>query len=670
MAKSPPKPPAAYVTVDAAPIGQQSHWQPVWCAKHHFENIANGLLVCPYGCPPGPSMRAMWCEAYEIGLGGARGGMKTETGRGWLLKGNPWEPYEHTDGHNVVTLGGVRYCGLCVNTSYIAHPRYRALILRENEKDLADWIARARMLYEPMGADVTEKPARIKFPSGATFVLGHMKDSSAYTDYMGQEFHRILFEELTQIPEELLYLRITMSCRSTFKCVKGCKPRQCKCGVLRQQVLSTMNPGGVGHLWVKKRLISIAKPDTLYTDPLTKLTRTYIPALVTDNPYLMRDDQYVTQLEALPEPTRSAWRFGDWDALGGQYFRDFRPNGPLATDPPEPAEARHVIPRGSHPLMPFWPRWLGGDWGYGHGFAVYGACQDPNGQIILNRELVGKDLGSVELGDRIGRTLLPDLEAMSKSGVTPIMDFWLSPDAFDKRDADLTIAESIGTGIQRVLGPGSVHFPDLFNESSLQLDRWTNERFEQIATQKKIGISIRRAQNSRVAGWQYCRELMRFRQIAQPSAEKFDYEYYCMLLRDDPKRAVQYYTSFEARKPEILPKMLIEDTCPGIIEAIPVAVYDEGTEDVLKTETPEDQALDGWRYTLHSQNQKANREPQSTFVQRHIDRVREQEPNVDLNGLIWAARHAEAEYAAANDHMRPFTIPAASSRAAKYRRTQ
>lgn len=589
--------------------------------------------------------------------------MKTETTRGWLLKGNLGEPDDHPEGHIMVGYGDTAYCPLCVNASYIQHPRYRALILRENEKDLADYISRAKQLYEPMGAIVTEKPARVVWPApfapdkpGAMFILGHMKDANAYTDYVGQEFQRMVFEELTQIPSELLYLQIIGSCRSTFTCRKGCKRGDCRCGALRRQILSTTNPGNKGHLWVKKRFVSVGKKNEVYVDPLTKQTRVYIPSLVTDNPYLMQDEGYLAWLDGLPEPTRSAWRYGDWDALGGQYFRDFRPRGPL---PDEPKEARHVIRRGERVLMPWWPRWLGGDWGYGHGYAIYWACQDPNGQIIVYRELTGKETGSMELGDMIGRATLPDLEALSANGASPIMNFWFSPDTFDKRDANLTIAESVGAGIGRVLGPGSVHYPDLFNESSAQASGWDDLTFEQVAIQKKAGISFRKAQNSRVAGWQYMRDLMRFRQIAQPNTDNFSVEYHAQLMRENPERAMQYVKGFEARKPEILPRLLITEDCPGIIEAIPTAVYDEGTEDVLKTETPEDDRIDGIRYLLHSQNQSNNREPKRLFVQRHIERY--SRGPVSFDDKVWMAMAASEEYGNGDDDMKAFRVPAASS---------
>ncbi len=667
--------PTRFENGEAVGASAQVHWQPVWCAAHHFITLERRLTACPFGCPPGPAIRMIQSKALETLGGGSRGGMKTETGRGMLLKGNmdlPWEHEFDAKGQPIHIMHGAgleSYCGLCVNNSYVSHPRYRALILRENEKDLADWLSRAHSLYSPMGANVTEKPARIVWPHpftpgqpGAMFILGHMRDSSAWSDYQGQEFHRMVFEELTQIPDQLLYLKIIGSCRSTFRCRKNCKDGECTCGVLRRQVFNTANPGGPGHSWVKKRFVSVGTANEVYTDPLTKDTRVYIPSLVTDNPYLMQDASYVAWLEGLPEPTRSAWRFGDWDALGGQYFRDFRPKGPLTN---EPQEARHVIPNGSRALMPWWPRWIGGDWGYGHGFAVYWACSTPEGQTVVYREMIGNETGSEELGMMIARASFTDLMDSMRDGGDPKLTFWLSPDARGKRDDVKTVAQGLQVGIDGVLGPGAAYFPERWKVQNREDGQWSEDSFGNSRKLSKFGIEIRAAQTNRIAGWQHIREMLRFTQIKPVNPDTYNAEYAARLINEGGGRYEAYMKSFEARKPEVLPRLLIYDSCQGIINAIPTAVYKEGTEDVLKVDTQEDDQLDGLRYCLHSENIARSKEPQRVFVQRHLDKLRQSEPDIDYNGLVWAARFAEEKYSTANPENKPFTVHLESSRAGK-----
>ena len=218
---------------------------------------------------------------FEVLFGGARGGGKTDAGLVWL-------------------------------TEYVDHPRFRALVIRKNADDLADWIDRATRMYRLLGADIAYRPAIIRFPKGAIIRTGHLKDEQSYGKYLGQEFQRMVIEELTQLPNEKRYLQLIASCRSTNK-------------DLIPQIFATTNPGGQGHLWVKQRFVDPSPPMT----PFKKdgRTRIYIPATVDDNPTLIDNDpDYVKGLDALKETDEElwkAWRLGDWDTFAGQFFKNF-----------------------------------------------------------------------------------------------------------------------------------------------------------------------------------------------------------------------------------------------------------------------------------------------------------------------------------------------------------
>lgn len=229
-------------------------------------------------------VEALTTTAREILYGGSRGGGKTACGMAWLL-------YD------------------------ITNPRFRALVVRRNAIDLSDWIARAKQMYRPMRAVFTANPAQIVFPSGATIVLGHLGDSEAYQRYQGHEYHRILLEELTQIPNEILYVKLISSARST---VPGLTP----------QVFATTNPGGPGHLWVKKRWRIEGTPkESIYTVDQESMTdRIFIPARVDDNPHLMKlDPNYIRFLDGLPDGLREQWRLGSWSNLEikGSFYGEF-----------------------------------------------------------------------------------------------------------------------------------------------------------------------------------------------------------------------------------------------------------------------------------------------------------------------------------------------------------
>ena len=97
---------------------------------------------------------ALECAADEILFGGSRGGGKTDAGMAWLM-------YD------------------------IANPKYRALVIRRNYTDLADWIDRGRAFYEGAGGKFTGD--KFTFPSGAIIRTGHLADAEAYQKYQGHE---------------------------------------------------------------------------------------------------------------------------------------------------------------------------------------------------------------------------------------------------------------------------------------------------------------------------------------------------------------------------------------------------------------------------------------------------------------------------------------------------
>jgi len=290
----------------------------------------------------GPQTEALARSEFEILYGGARGGGKTEAGLAWLLRD-------------------------------IAHPKYRFLVIRRNEKDLSDWLDRARMFYAPVGAEIVGRPAVIKFPSGAMGKIGHLKDEGSYEQFMGHEYQRMLLEELTHIPKEERYLRLVASCRST---VDGLKP----------QVFATTNPGSAGHVWVKKRFVSNGncKP---HFDSISGRSRIFIQAKLTDNPTLMsKDPSYEAYLRSLPEKTRKAWLEGNWDVFEGQFFDSWD-------------QSIHVCEPFTIPSD--WARYISVDYGYSAPSAVLWFAVSPQGTTYQYQELYLSGLTFESLRDEI-----------------------------------------------------------------------------------------------------------------------------------------------------------------------------------------------------------------------------------------------------------------------------
>jgi len=211
---------------------------------------------------------------FEVFCGGERGGGKSEVGRVWLL-----EP------------------------EYVNHPMYRCLVLRKNSTDLDDWIFRMKAFCGG-SIEIGGNPPTIKFPGGGRGTIGHLANKDSWTHYVGQEFQKVLFEEINIIPEEQRYLMVLGSCRSSVP-------------ELIPQCMSSGNPGNVGHQWVKKRFVDCAREKT-YIDPHSGLSRIFIPLKLREN--IKLPGSYEQTLRLLPIAIQKAWIDGDWDALAGQMF--------------------------------------------------------------------------------------------------------------------------------------------------------------------------------------------------------------------------------------------------------------------------------------------------------------------------------------------------------------
>ena len=80
-----------------------------------------------------------------------------------------------------------------------------------------------------------------------------------------------------------------------------------------------MNPGGVSHGYLKRLFL-----DRRFEAGENPEDYRFIQARVTDNKALMlRQPDYLRDLEALPPKLRKAWLEGCWDVYEGQYFEEF-----------------------------------------------------------------------------------------------------------------------------------------------------------------------------------------------------------------------------------------------------------------------------------------------------------------------------------------------------------
>jgi hypothetical protein len=270
---------------------------------------------------------------FEAGYGGAKGGGKSDA----------------------INMGA---------SEQTHHPKYHGIIFRRTYGELQDLIDRARAVYHQVGARWNEQKKRFTFPSGARITYAYCEDVGDEDRYLGREYTYMGFDQLEQMTE-LQYTKL-ISCARTS--VAG----------LRVMVRSSFNPGGVGHMFVRRRFVDLG-PYQPYVDPETGLSRVFIPARVYDNPILMRNDPgYVQRLLNIPDPAlRRALLEGDFNVFAGQFFAEWR-------------DELHVVEvRDEFPIPEGWGRSAGLDWGYDpHPGVVEWAAYDLHQRAWFYRELV------------------------------------------------------------------------------------------------------------------------------------------------------------------------------------------------------------------------------------------------------------------------------------------
>jgi hypothetical protein len=350
--------------------------------------------------------------------------------------------------------GGKSAAGRFALSRYHEYPQYQALVLRKNSADLGMWMQESREFFRPLGATFTRNPASIRFPAGGEIFVGHMKDESSYEKYLGGNIWIILIEELTQIAQESLYEKVISSCRCARKDINA-------------QIFSTTNPGGVGHLWVKKRFIDHPWGHTIHEDGTTKV---FVSMPIWGNKYIMENSpEYVDSLKAIKdENLRKAWLYGDWEVFMGQFFSSWNPK-------------IHVIKPRSIPEH--WHKYRAVDYAHRNPMSVlWAAVDDKNpSNILVYRELLESGLTVQQASTKIKRMSGKERYIKTIAG------------------KDLWAKNQEGSGER-------------------QEERTMHSR-EQLFRQK--GINLTKANMDRVAGWNNIKEMMNYQREGQTSPRIF-----------------------------------------------------------------------------------------------------------------------------------------------------
>ena len=128
---------------------------------------------------------------------------------------------------------------------YVEVPGYAALLLRRTFQDLAlpgAIMARSQEWLRGTDAHWNEQRHKWSFPAGSSLTFGYVARDADVYQYQSAEFQFIGFDELTQFTE-FQYRYLLSRCR---------RPEGSTLGDVPLRVYAASNPGGVGHMWVKR----------------------------------------------------------------------------------------------------------------------------------------------------------------------------------------------------------------------------------------------------------------------------------------------------------------------------------------------------------------------------------------------------------------------------------
>ncbi len=222
-------------------------------------------------------------ENYKYVLyGGAKGGGKSYILRWALVKLLLlWAKAGHK---------GVRVALFCED-----YPSLKDRQLSKVQLEFPDWLGKLAD-NNVQGMSFTLKPQY----GGGIIAFRNLDDPAKYAS---SEFAAVAIDEMTK-NNEIVFDQLRSIVRWP--------------NISNTRIIGATNPGGIGHLWVKKRWIdrnfseNEPEPEQFH----------FIQAFAKDNPHLSPD--YVRSLQGLPEALRKAYLDGSWDLVEGMYFTEWR----------------------------------------------------------------------------------------------------------------------------------------------------------------------------------------------------------------------------------------------------------------------------------------------------------------------------------------------------------
>jgi hypothetical protein len=390
------------------------------------------------------------------------------------------------------------------------NPGLQAYIFRRSLPELeSNHIQQIKKELPTELGNFSESRKRFEFYNGSYIQFQYLERDSDCDRIQGAEIHFAGVDEAGQLSAyQLGYIKSRLR-------LGGYEPKQTQ---YLPRLVMTANPGGISHNFLKALYIDPSPPETYFydvtmIDPRNKSDKgwlsMYIPSRMEDNKFI--DPNYGASLSGLPFELARALREGDWDLVVGSFFGD-------------------VFRRDRHVVKPFeipehWVRFRSFDWGSTKPFCVgwYTVAQQsddyPDGALIKYREWYGA----------------------------------AGPD----RGLKLT-AEEVAQGIKSREGYERIDY------SVADPSIWKWESGPSIGERMaKLGVRFRRADNSRVAGWDQIRQ---------------------RLIGEDNT-----------------PMLYLFETCTDLIRTLPLMQHDQHRPEDINTKQ-EDHAVDELRYSAMSRS--------------------------------------------------------------------
>jgi phage terminase large subunit len=187
-------------------------------------------------------------------------------------------------------------------------PNYRVLLLRRQFTELKDThLDKSAYEAEKLGARWRAADYTVVFANGSRLRFGHCETDQTVSMYLSSEFDCIMYDEgstFTEYAVRFINSRLRTAKKGVVPCVRiGSNP---------------------GAMWLYRYYIS--KDVTTEEDPsYDEKDYLFIPTDITDNPHINLAEQQARIMSLPSEALRRMYGDGDWLAVDGQFFGDWKP---------------------------------------------------------------------------------------------------------------------------------------------------------------------------------------------------------------------------------------------------------------------------------------------------------------------------------------------------------